>query len=200
MAEWSCSGLQLRVRRFDSDSSLHLPFRYLQFPRPTISPHMGGVRAVFGGMVSAPHAPAWRRHARVVEQVDTRDLKQFEPRRGNPAGGTRQSRRTPWARPEPTPSQARVPAGRCREQTAGTYRSRARCCSSRARVKACSRPRTPVRRRRRKPKWYENPSTARSCRFDPGLGHQQRKGRGSRRAASRVSGAGPAARATRACA
>ncbi len=23
MAEWSCSGLQLRVRRFDSDSSLH---------------------------------------------------------------------------------------------------------------------------------------------------------------------------------
>ena len=23
MAEWSCSGLQIRVRRFDSDSSLH---------------------------------------------------------------------------------------------------------------------------------------------------------------------------------
>ena len=23
MAEWSCSGLQLRVRRFDSDSGLH---------------------------------------------------------------------------------------------------------------------------------------------------------------------------------
>src|SRR5690554_1218965 len=29
MAEWSCSGLQLRVRRFDSDSSLHL-FFYLR--------------------------------------------------------------------------------------------------------------------------------------------------------------------------
>lgn len=24
MAEWSCSGLQLRVRRFDSDPSLHI--------------------------------------------------------------------------------------------------------------------------------------------------------------------------------
>ena len=29
MAEWSCSGLQLRVRRFDSDSSLHSFQRFL---------------------------------------------------------------------------------------------------------------------------------------------------------------------------
>jgi hypothetical protein len=45
----------------------------------------------------------------VVEQVDTRDLKQFEPHRGNPAGGTRQIRRTPWplrgrANAEPSPA------------------------------------------------------------------------------------------------
>ncbi len=28
MAEWLCSGLQLRLRRFDSDSSLHYFIRY----------------------------------------------------------------------------------------------------------------------------------------------------------------------------
>lgn len=28
MAEWLCSGLQLRVRRFDSDPSLHLNLRF----------------------------------------------------------------------------------------------------------------------------------------------------------------------------
>ena len=27
MAEWSCSGLQSRLRRFDSDPSLHTPYR-----------------------------------------------------------------------------------------------------------------------------------------------------------------------------
>ena len=28
MAEWLCSGLQIRVRRFDPDSSLHLVSKY----------------------------------------------------------------------------------------------------------------------------------------------------------------------------
>ncbi len=66
-------------------------------------------------------------------------LEAIEPPRGNARSGSRQIRRTPWrmlrANAEPSPKPA---SGRCREQTAGTY-------SRRARVKACSRPRTPSR-------------------------------------------------------
>ena len=47
MTEWSCSGLQLRQRRFDSDSRLHL----------------------------FPSALQLTLEARVVELVDTGDLK-----------------------------------------------------------------------------------------------------------------------------
>lgn len=47
MAEWSCSGLQLRVRRFDSDSSLH----------------------------AIANDEYIKSFARVVKLVDTRDLK-----------------------------------------------------------------------------------------------------------------------------
>src|SRR4051812_14733307 len=39
-------------------------------------------------------------------------------------------------------------------------------------VKACSRPRTAIFRRRRKPKWDENPPASRPYRFESGLGHQ----------------------------
>ena len=35
MAEWSCSGLQLRLRRFDSDSSLHI-IRLAVTPQPKV--------------------------------------------------------------------------------------------------------------------------------------------------------------------
>src|SRR5690606_35749618 len=48
--------------------------------------------------------------------------KRFEPRRGNPPGGTRQIRRTPWKPWFPSQRRAKPEtSGRCREQTAGTY-------------------------------------------------------------------------------
>lgn len=50
MAEWSCSGLQLRVRRFDSDSSLH----------------------------AIANDEYIKSFARVVKLVDTRDLKSLD--------------------------------------------------------------------------------------------------------------------------
>mgnify|MGYP006920138296 CR=1 FL=1 len=55
MAEWSCSGLQLRVRRFDSDSSLQ-----------------SNLAKTFSKDLKHTFA---RRFARVVKLVDTRDLK-----------------------------------------------------------------------------------------------------------------------------
>lgn len=96
---------------------------------------------------------------------------------------------------EPTPSQARKRtlqpevqraceegvesrrrAPKARPISWSSAQARRRAAVGKARVKACSRPRTggcaSGPRRRRKPKWEENPSTSRSCRFDSGLGHQ----------------------------
>ncbi len=62
MAEWLCSGLQLRVRRFDSDSSLHIILGCAPFPIP----------------------------ARMAKLVDARDLKSlggYTPCRFEPGSG-----------------------------------------------------------------------------------------------------------------
>ncbi len=58
MAEWLCSGLQLRVRRFDSDSSLHLGFLPKRFPPIGDTADMAKLAT-----------------ARMAKLVDARDLK-----------------------------------------------------------------------------------------------------------------------------
>ena len=71
---------------------------------------------------------------------------------------------------ELTPNQARrilVSMGRRREQTAGTYSQHIGHGEG---VLQTTNVR-PFSERRRKPKWYENPSVARSCRFESGLGY-----------------------------
>ena len=59
MAEWLCSGLQSRLRRFDSGFSLHL---YEDILVNLSIIHQIGIYC----------------HARVVELVDTRDLKSLD--------------------------------------------------------------------------------------------------------------------------
>ena len=56
VAEWSCSGLQSRVRRFDSDPGLHSIFL-----RSSVSAQIG------------------TSYARVAKSVDAADLKSAEP-------------------------------------------------------------------------------------------------------------------------
>ena len=56
VAKWLCSGLQIRLRRFDSDPSLHLLLILKIY-----------INVLYNGHL-----------ARVVELVDTRDLKSLE--------------------------------------------------------------------------------------------------------------------------
>ena len=118
MAEWSCSGLQLRVRRFDSDPSLHFRISEVRPPRlarvgeanvvckalALCEPNDANLRLAAGEIgrlqcdalvsqcvqVGAARTEVFR-FARVVKLVDTRDLKSLDhcDRAGSiPAPGT----------------------------------------------------------------------------------------------------------------
>jgi hypothetical protein len=85
VAEWLCSGLQLRIRRFDSDPRLHI---------------IKAVLKQFPGRTSGPAHPA-----RVAKLVDAWDLKSLVLR----GVRVRVPPRAPDARPAsemPTPSQS----------------------------------------------------------------------------------------------
>src|SRR5690554_2410083 len=83
MAEWLCSGLQLRVRRFDSDSSLHFSTTSLQTPEFSA---VSGVRSAELRWCSGYTVRLARGHpvlqtpspARVAKLVDARDLKSLD--------------------------------------------------------------------------------------------------------------------------
>ena len=68
VAEWSCSGLQSRVRRFDSDPGLQ-------------TSRMGHCMLPFAERANIRHATQAARGARMAKSVDARDLKSLG---GNP--------------------------------------------------------------------------------------------------------------------
>ena len=81
MAEWSCSGLQIRVRRFDSDSRLQI---ILKFMAGWQSDYATVCKAVQAGLNPCPRLHTAHKYAqkcikklpaRVVKLVDTTDLK-----------------------------------------------------------------------------------------------------------------------------
>ncbi len=119
MAEWSCSGLQSRVRRFDSDSGLHrqcIKPASAGFLLPAIRPGAHGLRDVGRGA-----------RARVPRRVRRACLSRLRwPRRDAPYGlrpRARPRRRSVIVRTEAVgPAPCELRAGGAWPETAGTHR------------------------------------------------------------------------------
>ena len=144
MAEWSCSGLQSRVRRFDSDPSLHSP---RSNPRKINEVHPNvALRVITGG--------AWERHG-----ARRRSRTERSGSRLSPAAPRGRTPRSVSRRPRPAaPAPARTPPRAPHRRDPGGLRVRRP-----RRSRAGARPRAA---RRRRP--YSRRSSGRETR-EPGL-------------------------------